>query len=160
MTFGSGAKAKAFRDRNRQPAPRCQTRYVSVLGRLLLVIVVLGAIGCGEGDTRAAGALSASAATSSLRTSHWTVERVTGMPKTLTGARQVGYLQTTAPTGAQIDLQLFASAAQARAEAAAAQAKLPGFHAVVVGNLIAFSRGSGRTQLSARQVDALRHALR
>ncbi len=84
---------------------------------------------------------------------------VAGMPHTVSGAPQLGYLQTTSPTGAEIDLQLFATHAQASSEAAAAQRTLAGFHATAISDLIAFSRGNGRQLLSAAELRRLRSAL-
>ncbi len=82
------------------------------------------------------------------------------MPHTVSGASQTGYLETTSPDGSLIDVQFFANASLARGEAAAAGHQLPGFHAVVVGDAVAFSRGTGQHRLPAASTRSLRFVLR
>lgn len=81
------------------------------------------------------------------------------MAHTVTGAPQTAYLETTSPTLVPVDLQFFATRGQATAEAVTAQRKLKGFHATVIGNAIAFSRGDGRTTVPTATITALRAAL-
>lgn len=130
------------------------------LAAIVVLLALLGA-GCGGGSaSKPHAATRAEAVTASLRSAGWQVRAVAGMPHTITGAPQLSYLQATAPSGTQIDLQLFATAAQARAEAAAAIAKLHGFRATALDDLIAFSRGDGHRRLTTTDLSALRAALR
>lgn len=120
-------------------------------GSLAVVVVtaVAALAGCGGGarttDESAAGPRSASSGVSaweaSLRADGWKVHEVAGMPHTVTGAAQVAYFEARSPRGAMVDVQVFATAAQARAERAAAELKLKGFHASTIAHAIAFSRG-------------------
>lgn len=125
-----------------------------------MLALAVAVTGCGGQQHDGARTLRAADAAASLRAGHWHVQAVTGMPHTVSGAPQAAYLQTTSPTGVQIDLQFFTSDPQAQAEAAAAQAKLRGFHATAIGNVIAFSRGSGRQRLTDADLKTLRAALR
>ncbi len=147
----------------RGPSCPCNTLVVRrcLSSRLVAVLVGLAVAGCGSSSSAGAGSTPAqvSATEGSLRAAGWQVHQVAGMPHTVSGAPQVGYLQVTSPAGAQLDLQVFAAAAQASTEAAAAQAKLPGFHASPIGDLIAFSRGNGRQSLTVAELSALRSAL-
>lgn len=122
-----------------------------------LVAGALLAAGCGGADTPSRSQRDTPAA--ALRSAGWKVREVAGMPHTVSGAPQVGYLETTSPAGGAIDLQLFATAAQARGEAAAAERRLRGFHAAIVGELIAFSRGDGKRPVASADIAALRAAL-
>lgn len=86
------------------------------------------------------------------------MREVAGMPHTVTGAPQVAYFEARSPSAAMIDVQVFATAAQAGAEEAAAERKLPGFHATTITNAIAFSHGTGRSTVPAAALRELRAA--
>ncbi len=80
------------------------------------------------------------------------------MPHTVSGFPQIAYLATTSPSGTQIDLQFFATDPQATAEANAAEKRFHGFHAVAIGDLIAFSHANGQRVLPASDLTAIRAA--
>ncbi len=101
---------------------------------------------------------TASDIAASLRASGWKASAVSGMPHTVTGFPQIAYLATTSPSGTQIDLQFFATGPQATAEAKAAEKRFHGFHAVAIGDLIAFSHAIGQRELPASDLTAIRAA--
>lgn len=80
------------------------------------------------------------------------------MPHTVSGAPQIVYFEATSPMAAMIDVQVFATTAQASAEAAAAERKLKGFHATTIVDAIAFSHGNGRGVVPPAALRALRAA--
>lgn len=80
------------------------------------------------------------------------------MPHTVSGFPQIAYLAMTSPSGTQIDLQFFATDAQAIAEAKAAETRFHGFHAVAITDLIAFSHANGQRELRASDLTAIRAA--
>lgn len=120
--------------------------------------------GCGSGGSAHPGRGAAApsdvhASEAALRAAGWRVREVAGMPHTVSGASQTGYLETTSPDGSLIDVQFFANAPLASGEAATAERRLHGFHAIVVGDTIAFSRGTGQHRLSAASIRSLQSAL-
>lgn len=122
-----------------------------------LLIAALAAGGCGSGGS--GGPPSRSTVTSSLTGAGWQVKSVNGMPKTVTGKPQLFYLQTTAPDGAQIDMQFFADHDQASEERVAAQKQIKGFRATAVGPAIVFSRGTGRKAVPNQDLTAAQKLL-
>lgn len=80
------------------------------------------------------------------------------MPQTLTGARQLFYLQTVAPDGAQISLQFFTSSAKAAGEAADIKRMQHMSDVATVDDAIAIAAGS--SPLEPADVSALRRLLR
>lgn len=125
----------------------------------MLACAALWVSGCGGDRTSDPAPASSSAITQRLVSAGWQTRSVTGMPRTLSGAVQRLYLQTTAPDGSQVDLQFFADHDQAESERRAAERKLPGFHATSIANAIAFSRGDGRRTVARSALAALRRLL-
>ena len=102
-------------------------RWVAGMGSLVASVVLLTA--CGSGPT----VYDAGNTASAMRDAGWTAKSTPGM-QTYTGTRQVAYLETTAPDGAQIDLQFLSSASDASAEYTAAHAH--GYGGAVVANVL------------------------
>lgn len=126
----------------------------------VLALVMSTIVGCGSGsDTSADPSASVAAAIKRLKGAGWKPRSVKGVPRTVTGAPQRFYLQTTAPDGTQIDLQFFATPDQAQAERTAVVTKFKGFRATAVGNAIAFSRATGKRTIPPADLDALRKLL-
>lgn len=116
--------------------------------------------GCGGGDDGAAKSYTAAPTATALRAAGWRAAPTTGMPKTVSGTRQVAYLETTTPAGHRVDVQFLAGDAQATQEGAAATKRLRGFHGVVIGNALAFTPPGGKVPVDATDRDALAKLLR
>ncbi len=131
--------------------------------RTLIATTACAAIaGCGGGADGADGAKPYTAAptATALRAAGWRAAPTTGMPKTVSGTRQVAYLETTTPGGHRIDVQFLAGDAQAKQESVAATKRLPGFHGVVIGNALAFIPPGGKVLVEASDRDALAKLIR
>ena len=74
-----------------------------------------------------------------LGTAGWRAKSVTGMPNTLSGVRQVGYLEMTAPDGTRIDIQFLEDTAKAVQELKAVEAKDQKFIGSTAGNALIFA---------------------
>jgi hypothetical protein len=132
---------------------------------LIATVAVMLSVGFGVNagaslNAKGVPALSASASTLSLHHAGWKVHSENGMPHTITGARQIAYLQTTTPGGVEIDLQFFSSHTLAIRESTAADRTLRNFHSDVVDNVVAFSHPNGHQRLNGAIVLALRARLR
>jgi len=126
-----------------------------------VALVSIGVAGCGgtpapKPDTT----YTAPATTSAMQAAGWRASAVRGMPHTVTGTEQVAYLQTTTPAGRRIDVQFLKGPSEAAGEGAAAQKRLKGFKAVVIGIALAFTPASGRVAIPAADRAALRRLLR
>lgn len=114
-------------------------RWVVGIGSVIASAALLSA--CGSGPT----VYDAGNTASAMRDAGWTAKSTAGMT-TYTGARQVAYLETVAPDGAQIDLQFLASASDASAEYAAAQPH--GYGGAVVANVLIVAHTTYQTVTS------------
>ena len=101
-------------------------RWVAAMGSVAASVVLLAA--CSGPTVYDAGNTA-----SAMRDAGWTAKSTAGM-KTYTGARQVAYLETVAPDGAQIDLQFLPSASDASAEYTAAHSH--GYGGAAVANVL------------------------
>ena len=143
-------------------------RRVRLLGcAIALCAPLILLAGCGGGSDSSATAPSAGSALSgahaweaALRAEGWQAREVAGMPQTISGAPQVVYFEATSPAGAKVDVQVFATPAQASAEAAAAERKLKGFSVVTVADSIVFTHGSGHGTVPPAALRGLREARR
>ena len=106
---------------------------------LSLACAALLAGACGHSG----GPYSEQASLDHLVSAGWKATSAHGMPNTVSGLPQVGYLQMTSPDGVRLDAQFMEDAAAAQKEAAAAGAKLPGFRSVVIGNVLVFTPPDG-----------------
>ena len=104
-----------------------------------LVCTALLVGGCGHSG----GSYSQQASLDRLVSAGWKAISANGMPNTVSGLPQVGYLQMTSPDGIRLDAQFMEDAPAAQKEAAAAGAKLPGFRSVVIGNVLVFTPPDG-----------------
>lgn len=128
---------------------------------LVLALVSAGSAGCGETSARQSGEKYTAAATSSaMHAAGWRSSAVRGMPQTVSGTRQVGYLQTSTPAGRQIDVQFLKGPGEAASEGAAAEKQLHGFRGVVIGNALAFVPPNGRQAIATSDRHALSKLLR
>ena len=98
-------------------------RYTSAM--IAALVVLLLAACSGAAATPGPQVFDAKASVASLRAAGWTANEAPGMPDTLSKFKQVGYLETTAPDGQQIDTQFMEDAPKAVAELAAVVAKSP-----------------------------------
>ena len=102
----------------------------------IVLLVSMLMVGCGSSkpdvyDTgRSAAALGAAG---------WRAKSVAGMPNTLSGVRQVGYLEVTAPDGTRIDIQFLEDATKAVQELKAVEAKVQKFVGSTAANALVFS---------------------
>jgi hypothetical protein len=80
---------------------------------------------------------------------------VIGMPQTVSGVRQTGYLLLVSPDHSAIDIQFLETATAATTELTAAEAKLNGFHGTTIDNTLVFSDPDGRTPVSSRLLSEL-----
>ena len=93
-------------------------------------------VGCGSSKP---AVYDAGRSASALGAAGWRAKSVAGMPNTLAGVRQVGYLEMTAPDGTRIDIQFLEDATKAVQEFKAIEAKDPKFVVVTAGNALVFS---------------------
>ena len=100
---------------------------------VLLVSLLIAGCGSSKPDMYDAGRSA-----TSLGAAGWRAKSVAGMPNTLAGVRQVGYLEMTAPDGTRIDIQFLEDAAKAVQEFKAIEAKDPKFVGITAGNALVF----------------------
>ena len=96
---------------------------------------------------------------SSLQGAGWAAKSAAGMPGTLSGLRQVGYLETRAPSGTRIDIQFFEDASSAEQELTAVQHSDASFIGSTIGNSLVFGAGP-KTAVPKSCLDSLRKLLR
>jgi len=100
---------------------------------LAVAVAALAAAACGSSGS---AAFSASASARSLHAAGWAATSSAGMPHTLAGVRQSGYLDVVAPDGAHLSLQFIADAAGAAKELRAIQVRQPNFAGTAVANVL------------------------
>ena len=88
------------------------------LFNVLLISTLMVGCGSSKPDVYDAGRSIAT-----LKAAGWRPKSVAGMPRTLSGVRQVGYLELTAPDGTRIDIQFLEDAAKAVQELKAVEAE-------------------------------------
>lgn len=133
--------------------------YTSTMTTALVVLLLAACAGAAA--TSGPQVFDAKASVASLRAAGWTANEAPGMPDTLSKFKQVGYLETTAPDGQQIDMQFMEDAPKAAAELAAVVAKSPTFKGATIGNVMVVERSSmGAAPVPAADLDALRKLLK
>ena len=134
----------------------------SYTSTMITALVVLLLAACsGAGATPGPQVFDVKASVASLQAAGWTANEAPGMPDTLSKFKQVGYLETTAPDGQQIDMQFMEDAPKASAELAAVVAKSPSFQGATIGNVMVVSHSSmGDKPVPAADLDALRKLLK
>ena len=121
-------------------------------GRLLLLVAALGVplAACASAPQSASNdVLSISASVSSLNHAGWKTRSVIGMPQTVSGARQTGYLLLVSPNHTVVDVQFLETASAADTELHSAEAKLRGFQGTTIANALVFADPDGRTPVSS-----------
>ena len=91
--------------------------------------------------------MDAAASARSLTAAGWQARSSPGMPNTLSGLPQAGYLLLASPDGHQLDAQFMQDAAAAQAEADDVTTKDPAFLPVVIANVMVFSHPDGHAQV-------------
>lgn len=124
---------------------------MAVLGLLLLIA------GCGGDSPKT---YDAGRSLPSLQQVGWVVARAPGAPATETGARQVDYLETTAPDRRRIDLQFFETPAAAADELVVRRQRDPSLPATTIGNVLVVAVGDDAEPVPAADLDSLRGRLR
>gem|GEM_PF-3402551 len=126
--------------------------------RLLLVALtlVVAAFGCSSPKSDVYNAIPSAA---SLQTSGWKAESVAGMPNTISGVRQEGYLETTAPDGTRIDIQFLEDGSKAAKELKAVMSQDATFVGATIGNTLVFAANTTKT-VPKPDLDALSNLLR
>lgn len=126
--------------------------------RSFLVALTLGAalIGCGSSTS---DVYDATRSASSLQSAGWKAEPVDGMPNTIAGVQQEGYLETTAPDGTRIDVQFLEDGGKATQELNAVMAQYPTFLGVTIGNSLIFAADPA-TSVPAADLEVLSTLLR
>ena len=120
--------------------------------RLCALVAALGVTlaACGSAPHSAANnALSISASIQSLEHAGWKARSVFGMPQTVSGVRQTGYLLVVSPNHAVIDIQFLETGLAATTELHSAEAKLHGFHGTTIANTLVFADPDGHTPVSS-----------
>ena len=105
------------------------------LSSLIVLFVSMLMVGCGSSKPDVYDAGRSAAA---LGAAGWHVKSVAGMPNTLAGVRQVGYLELTAPDKTRIDIQFLEDATKAVQELKAIEAKDKKFVGSTAGNALVF----------------------
>ena len=106
------------------------------LSPFIVLLVSMLMVGCGSSKPDVYDAGRSAAA---LAAAGWRAKPVTGMPNTLSGVRQVGYLELTAPDGTRIDIQFLEDATKAVQELKSVEAKDQKFIGSTAGNALVFS---------------------
>ena len=129
---------------------------------VITVVIVLLLAACRSATTtQSPQAFDVKASLASLQAAGWTAKEAPGMPDTVSKFKQVGYLETTAPDGQQIDMQFMEDTPKAAAELAAVAAKSPSFQGATIGNVMVVSHSSmGDKPVPAADLDALRKLLK
>jgi hypothetical protein len=113
---------------------------------------------CGGSSNGAAYSPKASRA--SLTAAGWHVATSRGM-KPISGGRQLGYLITTSPSGAQIDIQFLESPDRAKKELAAVRSTDPKFRGTTIGSALVLSHNAmGDTVISPSTIRQLKKLLK
>ena len=102
----------------------------------IVLLMSLLMVGCGSSKP---DVYDAGRSATALGAAGWRAKSVAGMPNTLAGVRQVGYLEMTAPDGTRIDVQFLEGATKAVQEFKAIEAKDHKFVAITAGNALVFS---------------------
>ena len=122
---------------------RWQTLLLMVVGTTLVVILM----GCGDGTTASGGGESTAssgnpydvrASMASLQEAGWQATETEDAPEPYTGARLVGYLETTAPDGEPIDLEFYESPGDAQGEVDETKKQEPPFEGTAEGNVMVY----------------------
>ena len=116
---------------------------------IVLAFVILIASACSGNSSPTAAVVSASASITNLERAGWQARSDAGMPNTVSGVRQTGYLVVVSPSHTTIDIQFFGSASDALSEIHAAQGRLNRFHGSTIANALVFAHPSGQTPISA-----------
>ena len=126
--------------------------------RLLLVALTLvgAAFGCSSPKSEVYNAIPSAA---SLQTSGWKAKSVAGMPNTISGVRQEGYLETTAPDGTRIDIQFLEDGSKAAKELQGVMSQDATFVGATIGNTLVFAANTTKT-VPKPDLDALSNLLR
>ena len=106
----------------------------SSLFNLLLMLTLM--VGCGSSKPHV---YDAGRSIATLKAAGWRPKSVAGMPNTLSGVRQVGYLEVTAPDGSRIDIQFLEDATKAVQEQKAVEADDKKFIGSTAGNALVFA---------------------
>lgn len=126
------------------------------LAAAVLPLAALVASACGS-DGPVNVTYDAGHTQSAMKGAGWTTRVTAGMPLTYTGAKQVAYLDTTAPDGAQIDLQFMDTPAHATAEYAVAHQH--NYNGAAVGNVLIIGHTIGQSVTSG-DLDSARGLLK
>ena len=126
--------------------------------RLFLVALTLGVVvfGCSSPKSEVYDATRSAA---SLQTAGWKAKSVAGMPNTISGVRQEGYLETTAPDGTRIDIQFLEDGAKAVQELKAVMGQDATFVGATIGNSLVFAADTTKA-VPKPDLDALSTLLR
>ncbi|MGH7687086.1 MAG: hypothetical protein ACREN2_09760 [Candidatus Dormibacteria bacterium] len=110
---------------------------------LVLPVAALVATACGSS---ANVTYDAGHTQSAMKDAGWTTRVTAGMPQTYTGAKQVAFLDTTAPDGALIDLQFMDTPAHATAEYTVAHQH--NYNGAAYGNVLVIAHTIGQSVTS------------
>ena len=126
--------------------------------RLFLVALTLGVVvfGCSSPKSDVYDATRSAA---SLQTAAWKAKPAAGMPNTISGVRQEGYLETTAPDGTRIDIQFLEDGAKAAQELKAVMGQDATFVGATIGNSLVFAADTTKA-VPKPDLDALSTLLR
>ena len=126
--------------------------------RLFLVALTLGVVvfGCSSPKSDVYDATRSAA---SLQIAAWKAKPVAGMPHTISGVRQEGYLETTAPDGTRIDIQFLEDGAKAAQELKAVMGQDATFVGATIGNSLVFAADTTKA-VPKPDLDALSTLLR
>jgi hypothetical protein len=126
--------------------------------RLFLVALTLGVVvfGCSSPNSDVYDATRSAA---SLQIAAWKAKPVAGMPHTISGVRQEGYLETTAPDGTRIDIQFLEDGAKAAQELKAVIGQDATFVGATIGNSLVFAANTTKA-VPKPDLDALSTLLR
>ena len=117
----------------------------------IVVLVSMLMVGCGSSKP---DVYDPGRSVTALGAAGWRARTVAGMPNTLAGVRQVGYLELTAPDGTRIDIKFLEDTAKAIQEFKAIEAKDPKFVGITAGNALVFSADT-KTAIPKPDLDRL-----
>ena len=127
--------------------------------RIVMIIALASfAAACGSGGSSGT-TYHPSASHQALSNAGWSVTATPGM-KPISGGRQLGWFNVTAPDGTKLSLQFLENPDHASQELSAVQKSDPKFQGKTVGSILAFLAPNGHEPIPSSDLKALARSLK